>query len=1060
VSPEKRPTGRVLDRGRWKHKEKQLSQASCPISPARVLRISSGDVSEWCHQRNGLPMPEPFDPYYTWLGIPPSEQPADYYRLLGVKQFEENREVISNAADQRMAHVRSFQNGPAARDSQRVLNDLSKAAGCLLNPRRKAMYDQHLQSSSVKVATEEAMLPPQGGAITVDTHSASKQSRVKPPSRRPSVSRSTTLLMATVGAVILTVIGLAIAWKSTRPSQTTQSGSNSSTPLIIAPESVAAASIETNRTLANNTPDSKQQPDTVEKSPKPPVTSSEVKKKAPSVVATTKTSPTTNPTPAAVTPVAVASQTPVPNASGTDTSDPPQRDIPKGKPKALHFEGSDRVELAKSQGILDIRQPFTVEVWIRFAPENNSHWIAGDLIMGGNHPEVPAGIVSGWQLFVQHTQHGRHRIAFSTQEGYASDFPAVANAWHHIAGSSDTRRVTVHVDGRRSASGELSTLLSSFVPSPIPIHIGAHGYLHANQPLGFKGDLRSLRISSVCRYTANFEPSPMWVTDANTQVLLDFPGSTGNTITDISGHGRDGKIQGARWIEIADPIATAVATTTTPKPAPGTPTPDSAAPIVETVRPVPDEVALLKAREQVRKVFEADFKQAKAPNEQLALADTLMRLAAESNDDQPSRFAMYDEAHKLATQAGDLAKSLSIIDDFARRFEIDAPKLKAAAVAKSADSVKTTADRRRLAETAIGLLEELASVGKFDAAADVAQTAVVAATRAKDTELTKVAREYRDEISQAKKHWNEAREAEAKLKDAPNDPALNLRWGRFVCFHQRNWSHGLPYLAKGNDARLAESAKKDLENVTKADEQAAVGQSWADQLKSVELAERTAVALRALHWLRQAESQLKGLAKADVEKQVKELEAALPARFRVAAKSSKPTGPSFQPPPEFLGMPGRIQVNGSDVGVLWKYEGGLRLGNGNVVGVLAQANIPRGKLRMEFVGFVYCPESMTVNIVHNGGSPTATASLQVDNKLVGEIGGVRATSDVYKVELNAGEHAVRWVLQGDDLGTNSLVFTNAATAQPLVLYHNQPLLNLIRDTPTRARLNVNMNRNP
>ena len=72
-----------------------------------------------------------FDPYHKWLAIPAAEQPANHYRLLGLQQFEDNREVISNAADQRMAHVRSFQTGPSARDSQRVLNELSKAAGCL-----------------------------------------------------------------------------------------------------------------------------------------------------------------------------------------------------------------------------------------------------------------------------------------------------------------------------------------------------------------------------------------------------------------------------------------------------------------------------------------------------------------------------------------------------------------------------------------------------------------------------------------------------------------------------------------------------------------------------------------------------------------------------------------------------------------------------------------------------------------------------------------------------------------------------------------------------------------
>ena len=46
-------------------------------------------------------MPEEFDPYYLWLGIPPEEQPPNHYRLLGLRQFEDNREVISYAVDQR-----------------------------------------------------------------------------------------------------------------------------------------------------------------------------------------------------------------------------------------------------------------------------------------------------------------------------------------------------------------------------------------------------------------------------------------------------------------------------------------------------------------------------------------------------------------------------------------------------------------------------------------------------------------------------------------------------------------------------------------------------------------------------------------------------------------------------------------------------------------------------------------------------------------------------------------------------------------------------------------------
>ena len=88
---------------------------------------------------------EKFDPYYEWLGIPPREQPPHYYRLLGVALFESDPKVIEVAADQRMAHLRTFQNGQDRALSQRLLNEVATAKVCLLNPAKKAAYDQQLR---------------------------------------------------------------------------------------------------------------------------------------------------------------------------------------------------------------------------------------------------------------------------------------------------------------------------------------------------------------------------------------------------------------------------------------------------------------------------------------------------------------------------------------------------------------------------------------------------------------------------------------------------------------------------------------------------------------------------------------------------------------------------------------------------------------------------------------------------------------------------------------------------------------------------------------------------
>lgn len=93
-------------------------------------------------------MSEAFDPYYKWLGIPPAEQPPNHYRLLGVTLFEADSDVIGNAADQRMAHVRTFQAGRHSDVSQRILNEIAAARVCLLNADKKAEYDRTLQQVS------------------------------------------------------------------------------------------------------------------------------------------------------------------------------------------------------------------------------------------------------------------------------------------------------------------------------------------------------------------------------------------------------------------------------------------------------------------------------------------------------------------------------------------------------------------------------------------------------------------------------------------------------------------------------------------------------------------------------------------------------------------------------------------------------------------------------------------------------------------------------------------------------------------------------------------------
>ena len=86
-----------------------------------------------------------FDPYRKWLGIPTEEQPPHYYRLLGIEPFESDTDVIVNAADARMTHLKTFQSGEYGELSQRLLNEIAAAQICLLNPEKKTLYDEQLR---------------------------------------------------------------------------------------------------------------------------------------------------------------------------------------------------------------------------------------------------------------------------------------------------------------------------------------------------------------------------------------------------------------------------------------------------------------------------------------------------------------------------------------------------------------------------------------------------------------------------------------------------------------------------------------------------------------------------------------------------------------------------------------------------------------------------------------------------------------------------------------------------------------------------------------------------
>jgi hypothetical protein len=163
-----------------------------------------------------------FDPYHRWLGIPPKEQPPDCYRLLGVSRFESDPDVIEAAADQRMAFLRTLQTGPHGKRSQELLNEVAAAKLRLLNPEKKAAYDQELRRRAAAQATDAGAAhatPAKPVAVFVSPGDGVALPRVSlQATRRAARSRASRPLIVSASAAVLALVCVG-AWLASRPGE-------------------------------------------------------------------------------------------------------------------------------------------------------------------------------------------------------------------------------------------------------------------------------------------------------------------------------------------------------------------------------------------------------------------------------------------------------------------------------------------------------------------------------------------------------------------------------------------------------------------------------------------------------------------------------------------------------------------------------------------------------------------------------------------------------------------------------------------------------------------------
>ena len=295
--------------------------------------------------------------------------------------------------------------------------------------------------------------------------------------------------------------------------------------------------------------------------------------------------------------------------------------------------------------------------------------------------------------------------------------------------------------------------------------------------------------------------------------------------------------------------------------------------------PPPGKDAQDAAEKIVLELFRGDFDQASrgAADAKLAVAKKLMKQAAEVNDDDAARFVMYHKAREYAAAGGDVVIAMTAIDKLADQFAIDAPSERFTVLLAMTKSARSPESAQAALDAALAAIDEAIEADSFEAAAKFVRLASALAAKLRNSQVAAQLKSRPAEIEQLKKEFAKVGEAQMTLKIAPDDPAANLAVGLYQGPMKGNFKKSLPFLAKGSDPVLAELAKKELASPTTPAEQASLADGWWDAAEHQREPARFHTRAHAGKLYEQSLPSLKGLAKAQAESRLKQLENDRPA---------------------------------------------------------------------------------------------------------------------------------------------------------------------------------------
>lgn len=275
--------------------------------------------------------------------------------------------------------------------------------------------------------------------------------------------------------------------------------------------------------------------------------------------------------------------------------------------------------------------------------------------------------------------------------------------------------------------------------------------------------------------------------------------------------------------------------------------------------PKPESESVKQAVKDIREAYAEDYQDAEQGTRNKHKLALKLNAAAAQESDEAVQFALFREAIRLLSDAGQATDLIRTTDMMVDRFKIDELKIKVYFLKKIASENKVKSSNGVIVDVMQKVTDQAIAEDQYDKALELSAAVVSMGERTKDRKLVREYENITATIQREAEQFQVVRDAQRTLDEKPLDPSANRTVGEWYCLKKNRWEEGVTYLALGDQSEMKAISRLDLKLEKSSNDLLQLGDlCW--ELAEQRPGDRDALRTQAVFWYRQVQPDLTGVA--------------------------------------------------------------------------------------------------------------------------------------------------------------------------------------------------------